>query len=227
MSTSALGRPVGANSEETRQRIMAATMRCVGEVGYKQATIREIARAADMTSGTLYHYFPNKSELVKATFEESAARAVPRFVQASDGQGDYLRRLVSLLDESDRLMQEYPHFAAFEQALRDASAHHLELDVTSATVFKSLWDLITEIVTTAAAAGALSPDADVDGACGVLYALIRGLTERAATSSAEEQHATLQAAKLLVRGQLFGSSTTESNTPTKRRPSRRGTTSAT
>jgi AcrR family transcriptional regulator len=227
MSTTALGRPVGANSEETRQRIMAATMRCVGEVGYKQATIREIARAADMTSGTLYHYFPNKSELVKATFEESAARAVPRFVQASDGDGDYLQRLVSLLDESDRLMQEYPHFAAFEQALRDESVHHLELDVTSATVFKSLWDLITEIVNSAVAQGSLSRDVDVDGTCGVLYALIRGLTERAATSSAEEQHATLQAAKLLVRGQLFDSSATESNAPTKRQRSRRKTTSAT
>ncbi|CAN5809062.1 TetR/AcrR family transcriptional regulator [soil metagenome] len=222
MSTTALGRPVGANSEETRRRIMAATMRCVGEVGYKQATIREIARVAGMTSGTLYHYFPNKSELVKATFEESAARAVPRFVRASDGDGDYLQRLVALLDESDRLMQEFPHFAAFEQALRDESVHHLELDATSATVFKSLWNLLTEIVTSAVEDGSLNPDVDVDGACGVLYALIRGLTERAATSSAEQQHATLHAAKLLVRGLLFDHRTTEYSVPAKRqRPQRR------
>lgn len=226
MSTSAPGRPAGANSEETRQRIMAATMRCVGEVGYKQATIREIARAAEMTSGTLYHYFPNKAELVKATFEESAARAVPRFVQASDGNGDFLHRLVSLLDESDRLMQEYPHFAAFEQALRDESMHHLDLDVTSATVFKSLWELITEIVNSAVAEDALHKNIDADGARGVLYALIRGLTERAATSSAEEQHATLQAAKLLVCGQLFVTRTTSSSGPAKGRRPRRGTSGA-
>lgn len=221
MSTTALGRPVGANSEETRRRIMAATMRCVGEVGYKQATIREIARVAGMTSGTLYHYFPNKSELVKATFEESAARAVPRFVRASDGDGDYLQRLVALLDESDRLMQEFPT-SRHSNRRSATSVHHLELDATSATVFKSLWNLLTEIVTSAVEDGSLNPDVDVDGACGVLYALIRGLTERAATSSAEQQHATLHAAKLLVRGLLFDHRTTEYSVPAKRqRPQRR------
>ncbi|WP_156766538.1 TetR/AcrR family transcriptional regulator, partial [Mycobacterium sp. E2327] len=60
---SQLGRPVGASGERTRARIITAAMRCVGEVGYSQATIREIAKAADMTSASLYHYFPNKSEL--------------------------------------------------------------------------------------------------------------------------------------------------------------------
>ncbi len=45
-------------------------MRCVAEVGYSQASIREIAKAADMTSGSLYHYFPNKSELLRTTGEE-------------------------------------------------------------------------------------------------------------------------------------------------------------
>ncbi|WP_253847342.1 TetR/AcrR family transcriptional regulator, partial [Mycobacterium gordonae] len=39
-----LGRPVGADGEQTRHRIMAAAMRCVAEVGYSQTTIREIAR---------------------------------------------------------------------------------------------------------------------------------------------------------------------------------------
>ncbi|BBX40832.1 hypothetical protein MSIM_22830 [Mycobacterium simiae] len=40
------GRPVGADGDETRRRITAATMKCVPEVGYARATIREIARAA-------------------------------------------------------------------------------------------------------------------------------------------------------------------------------------
>ncbi|WP_156766738.1 TetR/AcrR family transcriptional regulator, partial [Mycobacterium sp. E2327] len=51
---SQLGRPVGASGERTRARIITAAMRCVGEVGYSQATIREIAKAADMTSASLY-----------------------------------------------------------------------------------------------------------------------------------------------------------------------------
>ncbi|WP_253875475.1 TetR/AcrR family transcriptional regulator, partial [Mycobacterium asiaticum] len=64
---SQLGRPVGASGEQTRQRIIAAAMRCVAEMGYSQASIREIARTAGMTSASLYNYFPNKAELIKAT----------------------------------------------------------------------------------------------------------------------------------------------------------------
>ena len=72
-----LGRPAGANGEQTRARIITSAMRCVAEKGYSQATIREIARAADMTSGSLYHYFPNKSELLKATVREIRDRTPP------------------------------------------------------------------------------------------------------------------------------------------------------
>ncbi|WP_156746689.1 helix-turn-helix domain-containing protein, partial [Mycobacterium sp. E1715] len=50
---SRLGRPVGADGEQTRTRIITAAMRTVAEMGYSRTTIREIARAADMTSGSL------------------------------------------------------------------------------------------------------------------------------------------------------------------------------
>ncbi|MXO40730.1 TetR/AcrR family transcriptional regulator, partial [Mycobacterium kansasii] len=37
MTRAQLGRPVGSSGEETRRRIIVATMRCVAEVGYSQA----------------------------------------------------------------------------------------------------------------------------------------------------------------------------------------------
>ncbi len=77
VTPSQLGRPVGADGEQTRARIIAAAMRCVAERGYSHTTIREIARAADMTSGSLYHYFPNKSELLTATVEEIEQTRAP------------------------------------------------------------------------------------------------------------------------------------------------------
>src|SRR6201996_850882 len=113
-SPSQLGRPVGADSEETRRRIITAAMRCVAEVGYSQATIREIARAADMTSGSLYHYFPNKSELLKATVREIDEIALPRLRAAAERADDVIDRLEAVLDEADRLMREYPHLATFD-----------------------------------------------------------------------------------------------------------------
>src|SRR5438309_4031560 len=104
-----LGRPVGANGEQTRQRIIASAMRCVAEVGYSQATIREIARAADMTSGSLYHYFPNKSELLQATGEEIEEIVAPRLRAAAGQHDDVNDRIDAVLDESTRLVRDYPY----------------------------------------------------------------------------------------------------------------------
>ncbi|WP_156745223.1 TetR/AcrR family transcriptional regulator, partial [Mycobacterium sp. 1165178.9] len=101
-----LGRPVGADGEQTRARIIAAAMRCVGEAGYTRATIREIARTANVTSASLYNYFPNKSELLKAAVAARTDVAVPRLRQAAARPGSAIARLEAVLDESGRLMRE-------------------------------------------------------------------------------------------------------------------------
>src|SRR5271168_3472260 len=118
MPRTQLGRPVGASGEETRQRIIVATMRCVAEVGYSKATIREIARIANVTSASLYNYFPNKSELIKATIAARAEAAMPRLRRAAEGAGDIVDRIEAVLDECGQLMREYPDLAAFEWAIR-------------------------------------------------------------------------------------------------------------
>ncbi|WP_156764826.1 TetR/AcrR family transcriptional regulator, partial [Mycobacterium sp. 1081908.1] len=118
MTRAQLGRPVGASGEETRRRIIVATMRCVARAGYSRATIREIAKAADMTSGSLYHYFPNKSELLAATVNEIDELVLPRLRSAASRSDDVVERLEAMLDELGRLLREYPHLAAFERAMR-------------------------------------------------------------------------------------------------------------
>ncbi|MGX9787795.1 TetR/AcrR family transcriptional regulator [Mycobacterium sp. MMS18-G62] len=202
-TTPQLGRPVGASGEETRQRIMSATMKCVAEVGYSRATIREIARQADMTSGSLYHYFPNKAELVTTTMAEFAQIAIPRLQQAGQRGGNFRDRLVSLLDSVDALMNDYPHCAAYERAIRVESAQHLHLAAIADTGFNALRDIITNNIEQAHREGALAPGIHVDGASSALYAMMRGLSEHGATASAAEYHATLEAMKLLIRGTLF------------------------
>lgn len=202
MTTTAgqLGRPIGANSDETRRRIMSAVMRLVAEVGYTRATIREVAREAGMTSGTLYHYFPNKSDLVKTTFNEVAGVAITRFTTATRTDASFLDNLIALLDEADQVMREFPHLAAFEQAVRVESAQHLNLEVTSNSTFNALRELLEEIVISAGKSALVT---DLNGTVNVIYSLLRGLTETAATASADDYHSTLKSAKLLIRGRLF------------------------
>ena len=200
-----LGRPVGANSEETRKRILDATMRCVADVGYSRATIREIARAAQMTSGSLYHYFPNKAELVRATFDEVATIAVPRLAQAAERNVSTIDKLMAVLDESVRVMRDYPLAVAFDRAIRAESPRDLQLAENSDVRFMALHSLIRDILEQGARENALAPGVDVDSAAGAIFLIFRGLNEYAAgTPPAAEYHATVVALKQLLRGRLFG-----------------------
>lgn len=207
MANPALGRPIGASGEETRQRIIAATMRCVAETGYSRATIREIARTANVTSANLYNYFPNKSELIKATIAARAEIALPRLHRAADRSGTVVDRIGAVLDESACLMREYPDLAAFERAIRAQSGITVYPGEAGAGRhqggFQALRDIIDGIVTDAYEPGALGAQPDPRAVVEVIYALVHGLTELAATEALATYHAALEAAKQLLRGTLF------------------------
>ena len=200
---SQLGRPVGANAEQTRRRILTAAMRCVADVGYPQTTIREIARAANMTSGTLYHYFPNKSELLKATGDEIEEIVAPRLRAAAAQSDDVVDRLDAVLDESQRLIRDYPYLAAFLRAVRAGSATRSRRDGPRHPESKAMRDVVTEIVADARARGTLSPETEPAAVVETICALTRGLSERAASLSPQDYEATLDSAKKLIRGSLF------------------------
>lgn len=195
-----LGRPIGASGGETRQRIIAATMRCVAQVGYSQATIREIARMANVTSASLYNYFPNKSELIKATIAARAEVSMPRLRQAAQGPGDVVERIEAVLDECGHLMREYPDLAAFEWAIQ------AEFRADGDGGFTTFREIIEDLVEDGCKRGELGDNPDPRATVEAIYALIYGLTELAATLPPDEYQAALSSAKVLVRGALFDGS---------------------
>lgn len=204
----AAGRPVGADGERTRSRILAATMRCVAEAGYSRATIRAIASAADMTSGSLYHYFSTKSELLEATVREIDEITLARLRGAAAEADDAVARLEAVLDETDRLTREYPELAAFGRAVRQ-QPHHPGL--------KALRHIVSEIVEEALEQGALPPGTVPDAAVDAIDALTRGLAERAASLTPSAYAATLRSAKALIRGTLFARSASRPASTLRRR----------
>lgn len=197
------GRPVGASGEQTRQRIIAATMHCVAMVGYSRATIREIARAADVTSANLYNYFPNKAELIKAAIAARTDVALPRLRAAATRSGSAVDRIEAVLDESGRLMREYPDLAAFEWVIRAEGAVGTDPQVEGRTGFQAFREIIESVVDDGYRRGDLAQHPDRDSVVEAVYALVYGLVELAATSPARDYHAALDAAKKMIRGTLF------------------------
>lgn len=50
-------------NDEVRERIVTAAQEVFGELGYREATMRVIARRAGVSAANLYNYFPSKDAL--------------------------------------------------------------------------------------------------------------------------------------------------------------------
>lgn len=76
--------------EETRRRLLDATRRLFATCGYHATRPQDIARAADVGTGTFYLHFADKREAFLA-FTEEASRELAERVQASLGPATTFR----------------------------------------------------------------------------------------------------------------------------------------
>jgi AcrR family transcriptional regulator len=204
-SGSPLGRPVGSSGTDTRRRIIAAAMQCVAERGYARATIREIARTADITSGSLYHYFPNKAEIVKASYLDVSEVAMPQLAAAAAQAEGVVDKLVAVIDQGSQIMQDYPYAVPFDRAIRAPGVDDAALPKISQSIFAALGDIVAGVIQQAHRDGELNPAVTAAGATNAVFAVLRGLYD-SGLSSPNEFHDTVQAMRLLLRGSLLSGS---------------------
>src|SRR4051812_46612808 len=65
------------------ERIVEAARRCIAELGLRGATVRAIAAQAEVSTGYVMHYFPDKQQLEAAVLLANNAIAGTRVAQAS------------------------------------------------------------------------------------------------------------------------------------------------
>ena len=67
--------PEGTDPEgSSRQRILDAALRLFGRRGYEETSVAELARAADVSKGLVYHYFDTKRDVLDAVMARGAGR---------------------------------------------------------------------------------------------------------------------------------------------------------
>jgi AcrR family transcriptional regulator len=75
--------------------IIDAVTAIVGERGLDQVSVREVATAADVSIGTVQHYFPTKQEMLAAAYTETVRRIRARLEALKPGRD--VRRNLSLV----------------------------------------------------------------------------------------------------------------------------------
>src|SRR3954453_11782962 len=83
-------------TDERRRQLLEAGARVFTARSYDDASMAEVARAAGISKGLLYHYFPSKRDLFVATLEAAAAEL--REITEPDPSLPVPEQLVSVLD---------------------------------------------------------------------------------------------------------------------------------
>jgi AcrR family transcriptional regulator len=85
--------------EETRGRLLDATIESLIEVGYAGTTIRRVTDLAGVSQGAQSHHFPHRVDLVTSAFERLAEQRIERYRQrARELPADTRERVRALLD---------------------------------------------------------------------------------------------------------------------------------
>jgi AcrR family transcriptional regulator len=71
-----------ARRAETRQRIITAARELIAEGGYVAAQVATVAERSDVAVGTVYRYFPSKSDLFAEVFREASQHEVDSMREA-------------------------------------------------------------------------------------------------------------------------------------------------
>ncbi len=155
--------------DESRSRILSASLRLFAELGYERATIKAIAAEAGISQGLIYAHFTSKAELLRAIFAQSMADVRASFAAAEAADAPSAR-IEGLLRASSEILRRNADFWRLSYSLRMQPGVLQELgsglDDWTQSIVETLEGFLREV-------GAPDPAVDAE----LLFALIDGMSQ--------------------------------------------------
>jgi AcrR family transcriptional regulator len=159
-----------------RRAIVDAAAGCFAEKGFERTTTADLCRAAGISSGSLFHYFPSKRAVFTAIFTDDAAETAGRLEAAAKTDDP----LAALLDVVTELAAQLAH-PAIARLVLEAAAQAARDDEFAELIRRNdraLRDGLAVLVTRAADAGLIDPGAAPRAVAGWLAGLIDAMISR-------------------------------------------------
>jgi len=148
-----------AEEPEKRRAILHAAVRVFAEKGYHGCRIADVARAAHVAYGLVYHYFRNKEELLASVFAEQWAILLNALRAIDQGPGTSVEKIAGICAFAIDVYKTAPAAVRVLMLEVTRSPNAMHAGSTRET-FQSAVQIIADVVRKGQAAGELEPDRD-------------------------------------------------------------------
>jgi AcrR family transcriptional regulator len=199
------GRPPASNGAATRERIIGVARERFATLGYAAASNKDIAEAAGITTGAIYHYFESKRDLYIAVFDQVEALVFSRFNDALRGfEGGFLEKLDRVLDEAVAINDDDPSVTDFFVAVPVEAQRSPDLAGLDRRQGIDAARFFGDLVREGHERGEISADVVPAHVTNALLAITSGLARFSSLAQNRDAHAvTTDVLKRMFRGELF------------------------
>ncbi len=190
-----------SRAEARRTRIRTAAADCFRQHGFHGTSIAQISKAADMSSGHIYHYFENKEAIIADIVAQDLDRLLTLTAElraASDVKSAMLERAIEGVEGNLD-----PSAAGLQlEIVAEAARNPRVADIVRAADRQCRDSLAATIRTQRQAAGHQDSEATLSGMVEALAAMFEGLQIRAIRNPDLDQGAVVQTFRRMIHDLL-------------------------
>jgi AcrR family transcriptional regulator len=162
-------------SEQTRERIVAAAAQLFVRKGYAATSMADLSRSVEMTKGALYHHFESKEAIflavvraIRTTWRDTVGRQVVSTPNA-------IERMELLLDNQGRFLEKNESFClVLNGLLMEMEGVNPEFHSILQDVYNELARFIEQVIRKGQAAREVRDDLDPKLAALAVVGMLRG-----------------------------------------------------
>jgi AcrR family transcriptional regulator len=171
-----------------------------GERGYGSVTNKDLAAAAGITTGALYHYVESKLDLYVAVHDNMQQRIYRTFQVAERSETTFLGKLQAVLDAAQSMNEQDPTLAKFVGAVRADLRRHEDVRARLGTAAAARERFFVDMVECGVETGEVRR-ADVTLLQEFIRLILIGLTEGTSDSPVRQRRA-IDSIMAVMRGTL-------------------------
>jgi AcrR family transcriptional regulator len=168
------GRPVGADSAETRARILRAAREVINERGYEAANFQAIASRAGLSRPTMHYYFHTREEIYDCLIAEAYSIVADCIAQAKR-KDTLLNQLSTFATAADRSGFADQSMLRFVITARLESHRSLSLRERPGPVVSAVQAFYASVVDDAKLRGEIPAEIDAPAVVNMLLAMFLGM----------------------------------------------------